>query len=58
MRWVGGMRANPDPRMVGLYNRARICQTFPAYKLHELRDVPAAEILQAMRLLSLAAQVQ
>lgn len=46
-----GMRATPDPGLVSLYQRARICRTFPAYRLHELRDLPAAELLWAIELL-------
>ena len=48
------MPVQPDPRLVWLYFRARICQEFPAYKLHELRDLPAIEIMQAMELVELA----
>lgn len=49
------MQAHPDPRMVLLYQRAMICQTFPAYKLSDLgRDAPALEIMQALELMALA----
>ncbi len=51
------MHATPDPRLVWLYSRAIICQTFPAYKLHELRDIPAGELMQAMVLLDTARRV-
>ena len=46
----------PDPHLVWLYHRATIARTFPAYKLHELRDLPATELMQAMQLLNLAQQ--
>ncbi len=52
------MHAEPDPRLVGLYQRAVICQTFPAYKLHEVRDAPARELLQALELIDLARKAQ
>lgn len=58
-RWLAGVEgAMPDPRLVGLYWRAQVCQVFPAYKLHELRDLPAGDIMQAMQLLDIARQVQ
>lgn len=41
-----------------LYTRARICETFPAYKLSELQVEPAGELLQALHLLALARKVQ
>ena len=46
-----GMRATPNLELVSLYQRARICRTFPAYRLHELRDMPMVELLWAMELL-------
>lgn len=46
-----GMRATPDLALVSLYQRARICRTFPAYRLHELHDLPVAELLWAIELL-------
>ena len=46
-----GMRATPNLQLVSLYQRARICRTFPAYRLHELRSLPAAELLWAIELL-------
>lgn len=55
MKWIWGVGgAQPSPRLAGLYQRAMICRVFPAYKLHELRDMPATEILQAMELLDTA----
>jgi len=48
------MPSAADPRLVNLYTRAMICQTFPAYKLHELRDTPATELLLAMKLMETA----
>lgn len=50
------MDAHPDPRLVSIYQRALICRTFPGYRLHELRDTPAVELLTAMKLLEIAAQ--
>ena len=46
-----GMRATPNLALVSLYQRARICRTFPAYRLHELHDLPVAELLRAIELL-------
>ena len=51
MKWIVGMRAAPNLELVSLYQRARICRAFPAYRLHELRDLPAAELLWAIELL-------
>lgn len=51
------MHANPRPRDVHLYQRALVCKEFPAYKLHELRDTPAADLVRALKLLELARQV-
>lgn len=49
------MHASPDPGDVDLYQRAAICKAFPAYKLHELRDLPGGyELLRAMELMNLA----
>ena len=45
------MRATPNLGLVSLYQRARICRTFPAYRLHELGDLPAAELMWAIELL-------
>jgi len=52
------MHHNCPPRLQGLYLRAQICRMFPAYKLHELRDTPAGELLQAVQLLGLAEKVK
>ena len=52
------MHSIPNPRLVALYQRAVICQAFPAYKLHEVKGLPAREILQAMQLLKLAREAQ
>jgi hypothetical protein len=55
VKWAGGIDdARPDPRDVGLYQRARICQRFPAYTLRGLRDEPAGEIMRAIELIALA----
>jgi hypothetical protein len=43
--------------LILLYTRAGICKTFPAYKLSDLDTEPVADILQALRLLELARQV-
>jgi hypothetical protein len=53
-----GAPAKVSPRLVSLYQRAQICQTFPAYRLEELKTLPAVEILQAMEMLSLVRQAQ
>lgn len=53
-----GMHANVNPRLAHLYQRAIICKTFPAYRLDELRTLPAAEIMQAMTLLDMAQKAQ
>ena len=58
VRAVAGMHHQADPRLLGLYRRAVVCQRFPAYKLEELRELPATEITQALELLSLAEQVR
>ncbi len=52
------MQANPDPRLVALYRRAVVCQTFPAYRLDDLTHLKAIPILQAMQLLDVARKVQ
>ncbi len=52
------MDASPDPCLVGLYERAQICQIFPAYKLEELRAMPARELRFAMQLLNRAEEVR
>lgn len=49
--------AQASPRLKSLYYRARICQTFPAYRLDELERMPIRDLLQAMELLSIARQV-
>lgn len=54
MKWLAGMHNTCPVKLQSLYTRARICQEFPAYKLHELRDAPAGELLQAIELLNLA----
>ena len=58
MRWVAGMHNQVNPRLAGLYQRAVICQTFPAYKLEDLDDAPLGELMQALELLTTARQVQ
>jgi hypothetical protein len=50
--------ASPSAEVRWLYQRALICQRFPAYKLEDLRGAPAVEIMRAMALLDLAAQAQ
>ena len=52
------MAASPNPRHVALYRRAIICQTFPAYKLSDLDDAPARDLLLATELLALARKAQ
>lgn len=53
------MDASPPADVVLLYQRAIICQRFPAYKLSDLgREAPAAELLRALALLDLAQQAQ
>lgn len=47
-----------SPRLASLYQRAQICQTFPAYKLEDLDHLPVRDLLQAMELLSIARQVK
>lgn len=54
---LGGPHDSLDPWVTDLFARARICQAFPAYKLHELRDTPARELYQAMELLGTAAKL-
>ena len=59
MKWLWGVAgANPPAETRWLYQRALICQRFPAYTLEALKRAPAREILQAMELLDLAAQAQ
>ena len=58
MKWVVGMHAAPDSRLVWLYQRAQICRAFPAYKLHEVAALPARDILQAMALMDAVAKAQ
>lgn len=59
VKWLWGVAgADPPAEVRWLYQRALVCRTFPAYKLHELRDGSAVEILRAMHLLDLAAQAQ
>lgn len=53
-----GAPSKVSPRLAALYQRAQICQAFPAYKLHELRETPAIELLQAIKLLGLVRQAQ
>lgn len=58
MRWVAGMHNQVNPRWVQLYQRAVICQTFPAYKLEDFDTVSMAELLQAVELLDTARKAQ
>jgi hypothetical protein len=46
-----------SPRTVSIYQRALICRAFPAYKMHELEQVPIADLLWAMELLATAHKV-
>ena len=50
--------AQPAARDVLLFQRWKICQEFPGYRFHEMRDLPAGEFLRALELVSLARQVQ
>ena len=52
------MQHDCPPKLVLLYQRALLCKEFPAYRLDELRNLPAGDILRAMELLSLARQAQ
>jgi hypothetical protein len=55
------MHAQPNGHLVELYRCAAICQTFPAYRLQEIRELPPRELrdlLHATELLHLARQVQ
>ena len=52
------MPSHVDPALVWLYQRAVICQTFPAYRLEELQDAPIVDILRAVELIGLARQVE
>ena len=51
MKWALGMEAAPDPEHVEMYLAGLICQAFPAYKFHELRHLPVAELMQTMQLM-------
>lgn len=54
-KWLWGVAgAQPSSRWIGLYQRACVCRMFPAYRLGELRETEAAEILQAMELMNVA----
>jgi hypothetical protein len=61
-RWIAGLSPRPgervDPALVALYQRAVVCRWFPAYKLEDLTNTPAIEILRAIRLLTIADQVR
>jgi hypothetical protein len=48
---------HPDPHLVSLYRRARVCETFSAYRLDELTHVNGVEILKALELLGIAREV-
>ncbi len=52
------MPSKVSPRTIGLFQRAQIARAFPAYKLHELSDIPAAELLRALELLNAAVKIQ
>ncbi len=47
-----------SPQTVGLFQRAQIAKAFPAYKLHELKDAPIAELTRALQLLDAAVKIQ
>ena len=50
--------ASPDPALVGLYQRAVLCRTFPgAYTLETAKRAPV-EALWAMELMDAAAKMQ
>lgn len=51
------MHADPPPRLVWLYQRALICQTFPAYRLDEIRGRTLIELTQAMKLIDTVRQI-
>ena len=51
------MHASPPPELVWLYQRARLCQQFPAYRLDEIRGRTLIELMQASRLLDTVRQV-
>lgn len=40
-----------NPELAGIYQRALICKTFPAYRLDELKRTPARDLVMAMELL-------
>lgn len=46
-----------SPKLIALYRRAQVCETFSAYRLNELTSLPAVEILQAMELLGVAREI-
>jgi hypothetical protein len=58
VKWSAGMHAEPNPADVVLYQRAVICQTFPAYKLSDLDHESAPMLLRALELLNTARKVQ
>lgn len=52
------MTTTAPSRLASLYQRALICETFPAYRLEDLTTIPARDLLQAVELVSIARQVQ
>lgn len=43
-----------DPALIWLWKRIEVCQAFPVYRLDELRDTPARELLLALKLIETA----
>jgi len=52
------MHASPPSRLVWLYQRAALCQAFPAYRLDEIRGQTLIDLMQAARLLDTVRKVQ
>lgn len=49
--------ADPPPELPAIYHRALVCQTFPAYRLEDVREL-SVEVLWAMQLLDEAAKAR
>ncbi len=52
------MHANPPPHLVWLYQRAALCQQFPAYRMEEIRGQTLIDLMQAARLIDTVRKVQ
>lgn len=57
-KWCAGMPSEIDPATIGIYHRAVVAKTFPAYTLETAKLANAREVFWAMELLEAAQKVK